>query len=86
MTETCSNCRFSFTIPWEIDAKAGVDTFCRLNPPEFIPPDSCALKPVRPEGWCGQWAGLAPKLAPNPDLFAKPSVPRKPKKGVAAIV
>lgn len=56
MTETCSNCRFGH----EIAHEAGKDTFCRERPPEFVPPNSSALKPVRPEGWCGKWVSAKP--------------------------
>lgn len=52
MTETCSTCRFGHIIPHE-----GVEnTCCRIDPPEFIPPNSTCLKPVQPTGWCGKWA------------------------------
>ena len=56
MIPTCSICRFGHTIPWTTETESGVNTFCRLNPPEFLPPGSTALKPVDPKGWCGQWA------------------------------
>lgn len=55
MTETCSNCRFGHAMPWSTETASGVNTFCREQPPEFVPPNSSALKPVAPDGWCGKW-------------------------------
>jgi hypothetical protein len=46
MTDDCANCRFSQVFESM--------TFCCFDPPEFIPPNSTALKPVRAEGWCGK--------------------------------
>lgn len=46
MTDTCATCRFSQQFE-------GMH-FCCFDPPEFIPPNSTSLKPVRAEGWCGK--------------------------------
>lgn len=56
MPETCSNCKFGHAIPWTTETASGVNTFCRRDPPEFLPPGSSTLKPAAPDGWCGQWA------------------------------
>lgn len=51
MTDTCATCRFS-------QVHEGT-TFCCYDPPEFIPPNSTALKPVRAEGWCAKFGALS---------------------------
>jgi hypothetical protein len=54
MTDTCSNCRFGHLIPWSSETSGGKDLFCRIDPPEFVPPSGSTLKPVRQDGWCGR--------------------------------
>lgn len=83
MTETCRNCRFGHLIPYE-----GVDNnYCRLNPPEFLPPGNSQLKPVNPEGWCGQWQQVpAPVSDPDTVRSKKLSVPPRRKSGIASII
>lgn len=63
MTETCSNCKFGHIVPYTTETAEGVNTYCREKPPEFIPPNMSDLKPVRSDGWCGQWAPVKARRA-----------------------
>ena len=47
MADHCPTCRFSRLLE---DMH-----FCCFDPPEFIPPNSTTLKPVRTDGWCGKY-------------------------------
>ncbi len=62
MPENCSNCHYGHVLPWQStdvntgEIVKGENTFCRFDPPEFIPPATSTLKPAPPNGWCGKWA------------------------------
>lgn len=48
---SCANCRFGFVHPGDPET-----TYCREDTPEFIPPNSSQLLPVRADGWCRKWS------------------------------
>ena len=55
MKETCTNCRFSHVVTFNVEDRIDAFTACREKPPEFIPPNGSMLKPVQHDGWCGKW-------------------------------